>query len=271
MDTHAELTFLAADSPPPVYVASVGGGAAQLNVSGLFETHDVPVIDGRALAERFTLDVQGFELVRHDSAVADIYDDAQRARLHAAECADLVERATGAARTHVFDHTLRSADPQRREEKRSREPTAIIHNDYTPRSAPRRARDILGGEAEALLERPFAIVNVWRPIRAVESFPLTACDARSVAPGALIPAERRAEDRIGEIYMLRFDPGQRWIYFPAMTPDEALLIKTYDSREDGRARWAAHTAFADPHTRPGAPPRESIETRVFAFFGKDSV
>lgn len=267
MDTHAELTFLAADSPPPVYVASVGGGAAQLNVSGTFETHDVAILDGRALAERFTLDVHGFELVRHDSDVTDIYDEAQRARLHAAECADLVARATGAPRVHVFDHTLRSADAQRREEKLSREPTAIIHNDYTPRSAPRRVRDFLGAEAGALLERPFAIVNVWRPIRPVESFPLTVCDARSVAPGALVPAERRAENRIGEIYMLRFDAGQRWIYFPAMAPDEALLIKTYDSREDGRARWAAHTAFSDPRTPAGAPPRESIETRVFAFFG----
>jgi hypothetical protein len=247
-------------------VASAGGGAARINVSGAFETHEVPVLDGRELSEPFTLGVQGFELVRRASAVTDIYDEDQRTRLHAAECADLVARATGAARVHVFDHTLRSADAQRREEKRSREPTSIIHNDYTPRSGPQRVRDLMGGEAEALLQRPFAIVNVWRPIRPVESHPLTVCDARSVAPGALVAAERRAEDRIGEIYMLRFDPGQRWIYFPAMTPDEALLIKTYDSREDGRARWAAHTAFADPQTGPEAAPRESIETRVFAFF-----
>ncbi len=27
-----------------------------------------------------------------------------------------------------------------------------------------------------------------------------------------------------------------------------------------------HTAFDDPNTPPGAAPRESIETRVFAFF-----
>ena len=52
-----------------------------------------------------------------------------------------------------------------------------------------------------------------------------------------------------------------------MRRDEALLIKGYDSRHDGRARFTPHTAFQDPHTLPGAPPRESIEVRTLAFFG----
>jgi hypothetical protein len=35
---------------------------------------------------------------------------------------------------------------------------------------------------------------------------------------------------------------------------------------DGRARWTAHTGFDHPAPRPGAPLRESIEIRSFAFF-----
>ena len=112
----------------------------------------------------------------------------------------------------------------------------------------------------------FAIINVWRPIQTVESFPLALCDARSVEPEVLIPAERRAKDRIGEIYVARFSPAQRWVYFPRMTPEEAILIKTYDSREDGRTRWCIHTAVDVEGTEPSAQPRESIESRVFAFF-----
>ena len=51
-----------------------------------------------------------------------------------------------------------------------------------------------------------------------------------------------------------------------MGADEAVLIKGYDSADDGRARFTPHTAFDDPTTPPGAPPRESIEVRTFAFF-----
>jgi len=40
----------------------------------------------------------------------------------------------------------------------------------------------------------------------------------------------------------------------------------YESAKDGRARFTAHTSFADPTTRSGAPPRQSIEARTLAFF-----
>ncbi len=33
-----------------------------------------------------------------------------------------------------------------------------------------------------------------------------------------------------------FNPAHRWTYFPNMERHEALLIKCYDSAEDGRAR-----------------------------------
>lgn len=266
MTARGTLTFLAESSSPPVYRPSIGGAEARLDLSGDYEGHEVEILNGRDLRESFSLDEQGFQLVHHESAVTDVYDVDQRARVYEAECRELVTSTTGAARAHVFDHTLRSGDRKRRAEKRSREPTTVIHNDYTPRSAPQRVRDLMGEEAETLLRRPFAIVNVWRPITTVESFPLTLCDARTVESDALIRAERRARDRIGEIFVARFAPKQRWIYFPNMSKDEVILIKTFDSRADGRTRWCIHTAVDLEDTEPGAAPRESIETRVFAFF-----
>jgi hypothetical protein len=266
MTTRATLKFLAPGSSAPIYRASVGGAEARLDLTGSYEEREVEISDGRALAQRPALDTHGFAIVRLTAAVADIDAPEQRA-VHDAECRRLVAAATGAARAHVFDHTRRSSDPARREAKKQREPAAVTHNDYTPRSAPQRVRDLMGDEAAALLARPFAIVNVWRPLVPVEQYPLALCDARTLDDAALVPSERRSKDRLGEIYMLRFDARQRWIYFPRMTTSEALLIKTFDSRTDGRARWCAHTAFADPQTGPAARPRESIETRVFAFFG----
>jgi hypothetical protein len=46
------------------------------------------------------------------------------------------------------------------------------------------------------------------------------------------------------------------------------LLKCFDSNTDGRARFAPHTAFADPTTPPDAPPRESIELRTLVFHAK---
>jgi hypothetical protein len=51
-----------------------------------------------------------------------------------------------------------------------------------------------------------------------------------------------------------------------MTPEHALLLKTYDSETDGRARFLGHSAFDDPQTPPDAPVRESIEIRTVALF-----
>jgi hypothetical protein len=79
-------------------------------------------------------------------------------------------------------------------------------------------------------------------------------------------AERRYPTRVGQTYRLKHNPQHRWFYFPRMKRDEAVVFKVYDSLTDGRARFTPHTAFDDPTTPPGAPPRQSIEARAFAFF-----
>ena len=73
-------------------------------------------------------------------------------------------------------------------------------------------------------------------------------------------------DRTGEVYSLAFSPNHRWLYFPHMQANEAMLLKCYDSETDGRARFTAHSAFTDPTSPPDAPARESIEVRTLAFF-----
>jgi len=168
----------------------------------------------------------------------------------------------------IFDHTLRSGDEDTRNEKKVREPVFSVHNDYTDWSGPQRVRDILpADEAEDLLSRRFAIVQVWRAIRnPIQSNPLAICDARTLSTDSLIASERRFPHRVGETYRISHDPGQRWFYFPEMRRDEALVFKVFESETDGRARFTAHTSFVDPTTPANAPPRESIEIRAFVFF-----
>ncbi len=182
----------------------------------------------------------------------------------------LIKRETGANRVEIFDHTRRAVSEEIRKARMIREPASTVHNDYTADSGPKRLKDHFvdaPDEAEELLKRRFAIVNVWRSIKGeVQTGPLALCDASSVAPEVLVPVKRKAKDRTGEIQMALYGPGQRWYYFPRMSMDEALLIKTFDSETDGRARFTIHTAFDDPSAPAGAPSRESIETRCFVFF-----
>lgn len=243
----------------------MGGANAHSTLRGDYETHEIEMLDGRELGETFDLDTHGFEL-RAVPQVGDLYDPAVVEGHHDPQCCELVRSATGAVRAHVFDHTWRSDDAGKRGRYGSREPSAFVHNDYTPRSAIWRIEAVMGEDARSLERGDFAIVNVWRPIRSVLTSPLAVCDARSLSQGSLVPAERRSEDRVGEIYLVRFDARQRWIYFPQMSTAEVLLVKTFDSRADGRARWCAHTSFEQPDVAPGTPPRESMETRLFAFF-----
>jgi hypothetical protein len=179
----------------------------------------------------------------------------------------LIKAESGARRVVVFDHTLRTADDQTRESKQIREVVRRVHNDYTEWSAPQRVRDILPDEAEDLLQRRFAIIQVWRPINhPVETYPLAMADAQTLSPQDMIVSERRAPGRIGQTYAIKYNPAHQWYWFPRMRREEAYVFKVFDSLKDGRARWTAHTAFEDPTTPPHARPRESIEIRTMAFF-----
>ncbi len=229
------------------------------------DPHVVKIADGRGGA--FALDEAGFELTDHRTQMRDFYDPAELERVYYPEMQRLIAARTGARRVHIFDHTLRHSDEEVRLQKKIREPVRSVHNDYTEWSGPNRLREILPDEANALLQRRFAIIQVWRATNTpIERNPLAIVDARSIAPQDVIAAERRFPDRVGEIYMFQYNPDHRWTYFPRMRRDEALVFKVYDSAKDGRARWGAHTSFEHPRTRADAPPRESIEIRAFAFF-----
>ena len=147
-----------------------------------------------------------------------------------------------------------------------------MHNDYTEWSGPQRVRDLLPEEAEQLLKRRFAIIQVWRPISTwpVQANPIAIADARSLDMKDLIAAERRYPDRVGETYQIKFNADHYWYYFPLMRREEALVFKVYESKQDGRARFTAHTSFIDPTTPADAPPRQSIEIRTIAFFDEDN-
>jgi hypothetical protein len=261
----ATLSYIV-DDGTRIFTETGGAGSTDRRYGGTPDPRQVTIHNGR-IADGFVLEREGFRFVRHDTRVGNFFDEAEVRRVYYPEMEALVKAETGASRVLVFDHTLRTADDEDRKARKIREVVYRVHNDYTEWSGPQRVRDLLPQEAEALLRRRFAIIQVWRPIRhPVETDPLAICDARTLSPKNLVISERRYPDRVGQTYAITFDPAQQWYWFPHMRRDEALVFKTYESLTDGRPRWTAHTAFADPTSPPNARPRESIEIRTLAFF-----
>lgn len=266
----AGITY-AVDTGEKLVNETFGPGNIHRRSSGSYEARPMHIRDGRALAAAdpavFSLDSSGFVLARHATAMTDFFDADALKLIYYPEVIALVKRLSGAGRVEVFDHTLRSGDETEREAKLLREPVLAAHNDYTDWSGPQRLRELLPDEAEALLQRRFAIIQVWRAInRPIVANPLALADARSVAPEDLVISERRYPHRVGQTYRLRYNAAHDWVYFPRMQRDEALVFKVYDSDKGGGARFTPHTSFVDPATPADAPPRQSIEVRTLAFF-----
>jgi hypothetical protein len=243
--------------------------AGEPKIDATFEPHQVTLRNLRPIASRLSLETEGFVLRRHESCVRAFYSDDEVRDIHYEEVAELITYVTGASRVFVFDHTVRrryaddSVDPTRPR----REPVPRVHVDYTLKSGPQRVRDLMGNEADDLLQRRFSIINVWRPIRGpLEDAPLALCDARSVSPEDLVATDLLYTDRVGETYNVRHNIAHRWFYAPRMRPDEVLMFRCYDSMNDGRARFVPHAAFDDPTAPRNVIPRESIELRALVFY-----
>ena len=262
----ANVPYLADLSVKPVtYNPPLGTGVPRRD--GNYRDFKVRIHNARSILKDLSLDRQAFTLVPHDTHVRDFYDKDEIRRTWEPEVEALIKRETGASKVVVFDHTIRAAD--RGVERGHRAPVRSVHNDYTEKSGPQRVRDLLPAhEAEARLKKRFVEINVWRNIShdPVEMTPLGFVDSESIAPRDLAVCDLIYADRTGEIYIGVYNADHRWYYFPRMTRDEAVLIKCYDSMTDGRARFSLHSAFEDPTSPADPKPRESIETRTFAFF-----
>ncbi|WP_420405807.1 CmcJ/NvfI family oxidoreductase [Nisaea sp.] len=267
-DVVAPMTFIVPQATKPVlYSQAYTGGEPEFG----FETVErhVLVADMRAADGSFTLDREGFALRTAPTAVEDLYDDAEVESAYYAEVRSLLKTELGASEVAIFDATRRSdGGDGARNKDGNRGAATRIHVDYTAASGPQRARDVFGDETfENLLAagRRIVQVNVWRPIVGpVQRSPLALADAASIRSEHLVATDQLFPNRTGEIYHLAYDEAQRWYYAPDMTRDEILLIKGWDSLEDGRARFAPHTAFQLPSQTDETPARESIEIRTYA-------
>jgi hypothetical protein len=252
---------------PRSYEFELPAGVPRTTAS--YEQRIVPIRNVRPVAANISLDREGFLLATAPTAVRGFDDDETIRRVYYRENERLLKDITGAVRSVIFDHTIRRRLPGAvdRTDGIPRQPVPRVHNDYTTKSAPQRARMLLGDDAHELLGLRFSVINIWRPIRGpLRDSPLAISDAQSIAADDLVATDLVYPDRTGEIYNVKFNLAHRWFYAPDMQEDEVLIFKCFDSAEDGRARFVPHAAFADPTTPADVLPRESIELRTFVFY-----
>ena len=199
--------------------------------------YQVTIRDARPLVDQLSLDKEGFVLLHQQTAVTNFYDESQIKSIYYPECERVMKAATGAARVVAFDHIVRNAAMSAKDNI-VKIPAKRVHNDYTAWSSPQRVRDLMGDNAEALLQNRFAIINLWRPIRG----PVLEFAADPV---------RRAEPFRGKPDRQRPQiSGPHWRdLFDHLQPEPALLLFPQDAGRRGGA---------DPLLRLGAAGRGAV-------------
>lgn len=271
-EVQASLTFAIKQDAKPYFKSSaLTGGLPEIH----FKTENclVDIRNMRPVADDLSLDRQGFVLLRHETSVEDLYDDAAVERVYNREIIALLKDYTGADNAVIFDHTRRSDSVEGAANPDGlRGPADRVHVDYTTLSGPVRARDAMGeAEYDRVMNAGGRImqINVWRPISGpVRRTPLALADAQSIKVEEMLATDQIFPDRVGEIYQLAHSADQIWYWAPLMQRDEVILIKGWDSAADDRTRYSAHGAFRLPDQDPADPPRESIETRTYVIFEK---
>lgn len=228
------------------------------------EPQEVAIRDARGLDT--DLDREGFVLVPHASAVADLTDMEQVVTVHRAEIAQLLQQVTGCDHVEMtpFGILRYSERSGRTGSTDNSHPARMAHVDMNKAdAAAARARTAPPGRTVARS----AMYNVWRALSgAPQDVPLALCDYTSVDEGkdlidcrAIFDTPGKPEWSFGN-YVIAHNPAHRWYWYPDMAPDEAIVFKTSES-DPGRAQMMPHGAFDNPLAPADAPARVSLEMR----------
>ncbi|GIZ38726.1 hypothetical protein CKM354_000213100 [Cercospora kikuchii] len=248
--------------------------------------HVVRITDLRSTDNHFTVDEHGFQFLKYSGPVGQKYESFEKEdtikEVILKEAEELIKKTTGASNVWALHHVVRR-DPAPEAEhipadvpddavwNSKNTPALHVHIDQSYRGADLMLPHLKFEGAEYFRSkaqnRRWAVINLWKPLKTITRQPLAICDATSVPESDLRPYPMmvRADDALDtqerefELWHVMANPEHKWYWPSEMKPDEALLIKCFDSKLEGVARRAPHSAFNLPDDQ--GPPRESIEIR----------
>ncbi len=234
---------------------------------------EVPITNARALPQKPSLQKEGFTLVHHKSCVANFQDTNDTQAIYPDEIKQLIQRITGADEVVVTSPAiLRFGEKSKHSGKfNNSRPARFLHVDIDDETANKFAARS-ANPTKAV--RRFIHFNVWRVISpAPQDVPLALCDAQSVSPTDLTPADAIFDEPGKPEWsftglILKPNKRHRWLWFKDMRSDEAIVFKTNDS-DSNEPHCVPHGAFDNPECPSTATPRISIEIRATAFWYND--
>ena len=250
-----------------------------------FEDHpmvnyDVTIRNARPIVDELSLDREGFTLVQHKTSCADVRDPEIMREKYLEEMVPFIKNYFNASwvvpkRAGLYIRRSEGVGiPKGGWNKVSgvRQPGAMAHIDFASIAGP--AAAAAENQVQGTPIRPYSrlmIIQAWRVLSPPpQDFPLAFCDASTVldtdvAVFDYVANTRNEPSSAFKSCAVRFNPAQRWYYFPELTADELVLFKGYDSDEHYKPQ-SPHSAFDDRRAYPDAKPRESVEARFFVYY-----
>ncbi|KAK1779918.1 hypothetical protein QBC45DRAFT_464573 [Copromyces sp. CBS 386.78] len=250
---------------PYEFISQAPEGCPRKNFT-LAASPEQTIHDIRGSEDLFNLDDHAFQVVRQELGVIPT-DQEGLEREYLPKVVELLRSIDPGAEVVVFDWRLRTSDNSRTTPKSGSvidlddpmlilKPVHAVHIDQSPLAATKRVKHHMGTRAEELLQRRFRIIN-------------------TVQPQNLVAVDHVRKNYEGEGLYPLYDEGMKWYYLNRQTKDEVLLFKTFDSKEEVKARCCPHTSFKqsggnlDQETGDCSNPvwtaRESIEVRAIVF------
>lgn len=124
----------------------------------------------------------------------------------------------------------------------------------------------------------FMSIDFWRTTNMagpLQHMPLAVCAPNSLQRTDILPMEFigiAPDGNMSHHLALRFDPEQRWYFYPQMTSDEVLAFKLcefWKDDPDAHPQNCFHSAFRDPGALDDAEERQSCEHRVGVLILRD--
>ena len=229
------------------------------------EKVDVLVRNARDIADKISVDVNGFELLDYTSPITDFEDADDVTEVYRPAIAEFVRSVTGADEVFITNHLIRTEDKSDFNKAYAR----FVHCDYSLKTARSASLNLLKNrklDVSQYEEAEFAWFNTWQPFdHPVQENPLAVLDASTIQEDDIVDYIYGGTGKSNTSSMPLYSEDHQFYYFKNMLPNEVILIKQLDTRA-GRSRVSPHTSFIDPDSPSNALPRRSIEVRMMAVF-----